>query len=415
MTYFKQRNTKRVGIRILAMLFVFLTSSVVNNVPASAYGEYENFYIKNNILLYDKAAPDCNTGGKSSSKVAGITTTTTIKTEKTANTDTIWDFLTKTNFSTNNGKPMSDSQAAGVMGNMYAESSMRPEAIEDTTRIDKGHGLVQWTFGRWDGADGLLTFATSKGADWTNVTTQMQFLQKELESSEKAIFLDSEFNGAAEPGIAASRWRVVFERANVALAHDDRRIGAAVSFFNLYGGKSSTKSNSCTSSAGDGVVQGNLVKTALYFALDTPATDDPPMAEKSFAKKTYQDEKAKYNPEGDFSDCGAFIATVMIASQVDVNFAKLGTGVQEAYVRAHPEKYQINERPTVADLKPGDILYASGVDEEGNPWGHVTMFTGEAKYPSVDASWHQRVPSVRNSGSADWMIREGAISVRVIK
>ncbi|MDB5162006.1 MAG: Peptidase [Candidatus Saccharibacteria bacterium] len=400
MTHFKQKK-KQIGVHILAILFVFVGSFFVNNLQVNAFGEYEDYYSRNNILLYDKAAPDCSAGStKAVSSVAGTTTETTIKTEKTANTDIIWNFLTKTAFSTNGSKPMSDAQAAGVMGNMYAESSMRPDAVEATTRIDKGHGLVQWTFGRWDGSNGLLTFATSKGANWADVTIQMQFLQKELESSEKSIFSDTEFNGAPDPGTAASRWRVVFERANVQLAHDDKRIGAATSFFNLYGGKSSGGSD-CTSASG--VVAGSLVKTALYFALDAPIDDGHP--NKEAAKATYQNEKLTYNPSGDWSDCGGFIATVVIASGVDKNYPKLGVGNQINYVRSHPELYSVNENPTAASLKPGDILYIPS---------HTTMYTGEEKYPSADASWHDRVPSVRTSGSAQWMIANGAISATYI-
>ena len=406
MRYLKMKSGKKISIHIIAALLVIVSSFIVNNLQVSAFGEYEDFYSRNNILLYDKAAPDCSSGStKALSSVAGKTSTVDVNTEKNTTTQAIWDFLTKTSFSTNSSKPMNDTQAAGVMGNMYAESSMNPAAIEATDREQKGHGLVQWTFGRWSNpnGNGLESFATGKGGAWTDVNIQLQFLQKELESSEKAVFADTGFNGAPDPGTAAARWRVVFERADVELAHDDKRIAAAISFFNLFGGKSSSGASNCTQASG--VVSGNLVETALYFALDTPATDEPPMAEKSFAKKTYQDEKATYNPSGDFSDCGAFIATVMIASGVDKNYPKLGVGNQIDYVRSHPELYSVNENPSTTSLKAGDILYIPS---------HTTMYTGKEKYPSVDASWHTRVPSVRTSGSALWMIANGAISATYI-
>ncbi|MEO6109522.1 MAG: phage tail tip lysozyme [Candidatus Saccharimonadales bacterium] len=391
---------KSISTRVLAIAMIFFASFMSQNVPVQAFGEYEDYYSRNNILLYDKSAPSCSAGAtKTSASTAGTTSTTEVKVEKTANTDTIFKFLTTTSFSSNNSKPMSDAQAAAVMGNMKAESGLRPEAVEATDRADKGHGLVQWTFGRWNGANGLSPFANSKGKDWTDLTTQLQFLQKELESSEKKIFSDAEWNAAKEPSVAAVRWEVVFERANPDVAHNDVRAGAAVAFYKLYGGTSSGAD--CAPSSG--VVAGSLVKTALYFALDAPADDGK--SEKADAKITYQNEKATYNPIGDWSDCGAYIATVVIASGVDKNYPKLGVGNQINYVRAHPELYQVDENPTAEKLKPGDIMYIPA---------HTTMYTGADKYPSADASWHERVPSVRSSGSAQWMISNGAITARFI-
>ncbi|MFZ3009495.1 MAG: phage tail tip lysozyme [Candidatus Microsaccharimonas sp.] len=381
--------------RIISLLLLFVVSFVTQSAPASAFGEHEDFYMRNNIYLYDKSAIRCGSG-TASNTVSGEGT---VKISKSETIDAIFKFLTTTNISTNNNKPLTDAQAAGVMGNMYAESGFNPASIEQTSREQKGHGLVQWTFGRWSGPNGLEAFAAAKGTDWTNVTTQLQFLQKEFESTEKAIFSDSEFINTTEPAVAAIRFRVVFERADVNLAHDDKREGAAISIFGTYGG-TSAKANCAKSS---GIVAGNLVKTALYFALDKPV--DNGKVGKSDAKITYQNEKATYNPSGDWSDCGAFIATVVIASGVDKNYVKLGTDSQLAYARNHPELYKINENPTLISLKPGDILFTDS---------HTTMYTGEATYPNVDASWHERVPSVRDSFNAKWMIDNGAVSVTFI-
>ncbi|MFY9228240.1 MAG: phage tail tip lysozyme [Candidatus Microsaccharimonas sp.] len=380
--------------RIISLLLLFVVSFVTQSAPASAFGENEDFYMRNNIYLYDKSAVRCKSGTASkTTKNENI-----VKISKSETTDAIFKFLTTTNISTNNNKPLTDAQAAGVMGNMYAESGFNPASIEQTSREQKGHGLVQWTFGRWSGPNGLEQFATSKGTDWTNVNTQLQFLQKEFESTEKAIFSDSEFINTTEPAVAAIRFRVVFERADVNLARDDRREGAAISIFSIYGGISNKAS--CTKSSG--IVSGNLVKTALYFALDAPVENGK--ASKSDAKITYQNEKAKYNEKGDWSDCGAFTATIMIASGVDKDYVKLLTTSQREYILASPEKYKVNYNASLTDLKPGDILFAWGTNPDGSTWGHTTMYTGEATYPSVDASLGERVPSVRNSFSAKWML-----------
>lgn len=382
---------KRIKLPILFIASVLLFQFSANTLQVFALKD-ALFYSQNNILFSDPDAVDCGVGTTTAS-----TDTTSVVVTKTGTTDTIYTFLTETALSTNNNKPLSAAQAAGIMGNMSAESSLNPSSIESTSRADKGHGLVQWTFGRWTN---LQNFASQKGTAWDNVTTQLEFLKTELEGSEKRLFSDSEFTSATEPSIAAMRFRVVFERADPTVAHDDKREGAAIAFYKLYGG-TNTDAN-CTS--GNGIVAGDLVKTAIGFALTSPAKNGA--VNKEDARDTYQVAKLQYNPSVSWTDCGGFIATAMYASGVDKNFPNVSTDAQTAYVRSHPEKYIINEHPVLGDLQPGDILYVSG---------HVTMYTGQEGYPSVDASLGERVPSVRESSSATWMITNGAISARVIK
>lgn len=353
------------------------------------------FYNSNSIMFYDPDATDC-TSAQSLGEALTI--------DKNDTTDTIYEFLTKTRLSSNNDKPLSPVQAAGVMGNMYAESGFNPSAIEITDRQEKGHGLVQWTFGRWDN---LEAFAEEQGKPWDDLETQLKFLEKELEGSEKALFDDSLFTSAEEPAIAAMRFRIIFERADPTVAHDEKREGAAIWAFREYA--NGTASADCIS--GNGIVAGNLVETAVNFALETPASEG--MNTKEQARETYQVAKEKYNPTVHWTDCGGFIATVMYATGVDSNFPPVNTDAQSAYVRSHPEKYLIIENFELTDLLPGDLLYTDG---------HVTMYTGKAQYPSVDASFYNpstgeggRVPSVRNAGSAQWMKDNGAFIARVLK
>ena len=58
-----------------------------------------------------------------------------------SNQEKIWNFLT--------GSGLSAEQAAGVMGNMQAESGFSPTRHEDGQGWERGGwGLAQWTFGR---------------------------------------------------------------------------------------------------------------------------------------------------------------------------------------------------------------------------------------------------------------------------
>lgn len=352
----------------------------------------EEFYKLNNLGYYDACSEAvCSTGS--------VQSDSPIKLEKTPTITAIYTYLTTTPISTNGGKPLTPVQVSGIMGNFYAESSFNPSAIEDTSRAEKGHGLAQWTFGRWSGSNGLQQFAISQGKAWDDVTVQLDFLKKELEGSEQGIVKDAQFTSTVDPSVAAMRWRIVFERADPDLAHDDKRTGAAIAVYNLFGGVAADCD--LTSS----VVSGNFLDTARNLALKTPATDT--MSKQSDARDTYVQAKPKYNPEPDWSDCGAYVATAMIASGVDPNYVKVGTVYQEAYVRAHPEKYVIHEKPTLADLKPGDILFISG---------HTTIYSGDKEYPMLDASLTQRVPSVRPTVSLQYMLAQpDLVSARVLK
>jgi len=389
---------KRINILFLIAAGILSLQFTVNSLQVFAIKDTSSYSLSD-ITFFDAEDVECGGAGKkpitSSSKAVDIS--------KSATTDTIYEYLTKTNITSNSNKPLSAAQAAGVMGNMYAESTLNPSAIESTTRADKGHGLVQWTFGRWTN---LSNFAATKGTTWDDLNTQLEFLKTEFEGTEKALFSDSEFASAQEPAVAAMRFRVVFERADPTKAHDDKREGAAISIYKLYGGVASAECKT-----GDGIIAGNLVETAMNLAVQKPVAEG--VNKESDANPTYQAAKPKYNPTVHWTDCGGFIATVMYATGVDPNYVNVSVTKQIEYVKSHPEKYLVNEKPTLNDLQPGDILFTSG---------HTTMYTGAANYPSVDASYYDpdtgtggRVPSLRDAGSATYMVTEGAFSARVIK
>lgn len=65
--------------------------------------------------------------------------------------------------------------AAGVLGNIEAESAFSPELIEHGNGI--GFGLCQWSFGR---RDQLEAYAASKGVEPSDENTQIEFLIAEI-------------------------------------------------------------------------------------------------------------------------------------------------------------------------------------------------------------------------------------------
>jgi hypothetical protein len=367
-------------------MFLNPIAPLVNAQSVSPTRCDRKFYSENDILYYNPcdSSTSCTTGQVSVSSNATISNIDAVK--------TIYTYLTTTPISSNGNKPLTPAQAAGVMGNMDAESGFNPSAIEDTSRADKGHGLVQWTFGRWTN---LSNFATQQGKPWDDINIQLAFLKSELEGPEQAVLQDSEFASTTDPSIAAQRWRIVFERADPAQAHDEKRIGSAIAIYTLFGGTAA----SCQ--AAGAAVAGDFVKTAINFALTAPATGSDQ------ATAAYQQAVKQYNPSVDLTDCGGFIATSLFASGVDMNYPNVGVSAQLAYVQSHPEKYIVNPHPTLNDLQPGDILYISG---------HTTLYTGASPYPMVDASLGDRVPSVRPTAALQWMLSQPEItSARLIK
>ncbi|MDB5175771.1 MAG: Peptidase [Candidatus Saccharibacteria bacterium] len=144
-----------------------------------------------------------------------------------------------------------------------------------------------------------------------------------------------------------------------------------------------------------GVVAGNIVETALNLAWDTPGHG--PL--ESDAKPTYQKAMPQYNGTTGatpFSDCGIFVATVMIASGADPNYPKVYTPTQMAYLASSPNYTEIKIPPDAKNvntgdlgLQPGDIFINSV---------HTYIFVGPQSkgFSIVSASLGQRVPEAGN-------------------
>lgn len=127
---------------------------------------------------------------------------TTIPTVSTTTAEKIiWDFLMK-----KIGNPYG---VAGLMGNLYAESALQPNNLQNTyekklgytdasytaavdnggytnfVRDSAGYGLAQWTY--WSRKESLLKYAQSKKKSIGDLTMQLEFLYKELSESYKSV------------------------------------------------------------------------------------------------------------------------------------------------------------------------------------------------------------------------------------
>lgn len=118
-----------------------------------------------------------------------------------SNEQLIWQFLKKQGFT--------DAGAAGMMGNLFAESALSPINLQNTyekklgysdsaytTAVDNGtytnfvkdsagYGLAQWTF--WSRKQNLLNYAKSKGVSIGDLNMQLEFLMQELNAGYKSL------------------------------------------------------------------------------------------------------------------------------------------------------------------------------------------------------------------------------------
>ena len=113
------------------------------------------------------------------------------------NEEKIWNYL--------KGAGLNDYGIAGLMGNLYAESGLVPNNLQNTyekslgytdeeytVAVDKGtygnfindaagYGLAQWTY--WSRKQGLLNFAKAAGKSIGDLEMQLDFLMKEMQEN----------------------------------------------------------------------------------------------------------------------------------------------------------------------------------------------------------------------------------------
>ena len=119
----------------------------------------------------------------------------------TTNAEKIWNFLI--------GKGLNACGAAGLMGNLYAESGLIPTNLQNTyekslgmtdaqytaavdagtytnfVRDSAGYGLAQWTY--WSRKEALLKYVQAAKASIGDLETQLGFLWKELSESYASV------------------------------------------------------------------------------------------------------------------------------------------------------------------------------------------------------------------------------------
>ena len=165
----------------------------------------------------------------------------------------IWRFL--------KGKLLSDCGAAGLMGNLYAESGLNPVNLQNTherklglsdkeytQQVDfglyadfvhdgAGYGLAQWTF--WSRKQNLLAFAKSREKSIGDLETQLEFLWKEL--TESYASLAQMLLSAGSVRAASDAVLLQFERpADQSETAKARRAAYGQKYYDQFAGKGET-------------------------------------------------------------------------------------------------------------------------------------------------------------------------------
>lgn len=154
--------------------------------------------------------------------------------------------------------------AAGLMGNLFAESGLHPNNLqnsynkklnitdEEYTKLvddgnypefsaDKaGYGLAQWTF--WSRKQALLDFAKDRGVSIGDLQMQLDFMWKELNDSHPAVLIVlKEAKSVREASDAVLMW---YERpADQSEAVQSKRAGYGQGYFEKYAGEAAKPKN----------------------------------------------------------------------------------------------------------------------------------------------------------------------------
>ena len=168
------------------------------------------------------------------------------------NEERIWNYLI--------GKGLSKAGAAGLMGNLFAESGLSPKNLQNTyekklgftddsytaavdsgsyqnfVRDSAGYGLAQWTF--WSRKQNMLAFARAAGRSIGDLEMQLDFLFKELAEGYKGVL--ATLKAATTVKAASDSVLLNFERpADQSSAAKTRRASYGQTYYDKYAGKAS--------------------------------------------------------------------------------------------------------------------------------------------------------------------------------
>ena len=199
-----KKRVKRILVGGMLLFFlggVFVNSSFVKEQQELVYASLKNKYeIGTEAKEEVEATPEVEVQQEANTTEAEVEITDNRTTE-----EVVWDYLKAAGYS--------DIQVAGIIGNLYQESGLNPARVESN---GEGIGLVQWSFGR---KQNLINYASSKGVDWSDLETQLEFLVDELDSKQFYQPYKDSFMNPYSVNEATEAFCFGFERPNKAKAN----------------------------------------------------------------------------------------------------------------------------------------------------------------------------------------------------
>ncbi len=378
---FNHRNIIKRGL--YSLLTAVVSLSVILPTPISAMSN-EQLNVYKNSIYYFNVEEDATCGASTAG--AGGTALTGSDNEAKA-----FNYFVQ--------KGLTPSQSAGIIGNMMVESpGVNPAAQQDgsNTPYPKngvGFGISQWTF--TPRQQPLVDLAAKEKLPVNTLAPQLDYVWQELHTTYSSVFTDLKAASTVDQATSVIMYKYESPAGSPSelLVNLANRTAKAKEALSRYGSTttviSATNNPGTTCTGGSGAVTGNIVQTALNYAWDTKGHG--PL--ESDAKPSYQTAMPKYNGSTGslpYSDCGVFVATVVIATGADPNFVKRGTKAQMDYMASNPSKWQeIPNVTSTAPLLPGDILVSDN---------HTYIYVGKQSngYNSVAASLNTHVPQPDN-------------------
>lgn len=208
------------------------------------------------------------------------------------NEERIWNYL--------KAKGLNDYGAAGCMGNLYAESALKPTNLQNTyekklgytddeyvaavdsgeytnfVRDSAGFGLAQWTY--WSRKQNLLNFAKEKNKSIGDLEMQLDFLWKELSESYKSVL--NTLKNASSVLEASNDMLLKFERpANQGESVQKKRAEYGQKYYDKYAAQTAQNAagaaeTSQTSNSSSAKQSGSTVKSDFKKRTTAPSASD---------------------------------------------------------------------------------------------------------------------------------------------
>lgn len=202
------------------------------------------------------------------------------------NEQKIWNYL-KSKIKNNYG-------VAGLMGNLYVESGLRPENLQNTyekslglsdvaytqavdngtytnfVKDKAGYGLAQWTY--WSRKQNLLNFVKSRKVSIGDLEAQLDFLYKELSENYPSILYTLE--NATSILQASNEVLLKFEKpANQSVTVQNKRAEYSQIYYNKYVTISTTNSNKGDNNMSNSSLVNCVVKSPNHSGARTHKID----------------------------------------------------------------------------------------------------------------------------------------------